>query len=529
MNETGVDATSYSPIRRAIRTPFAIACAVFIFTVAVRWPIRFDGFGEHDQSRFLCDAILYRYEGGDIHRKYFLHTSPLALAAFAGFDVLFGHAALLPLSNVLAVLSGGVIATAAFVVARGSLRDDAWAAAAAIGSTCVPGVFFTTLYGYPSIYSLAFLSVSAAALSHAIARPTSRAKWAWLGASAVAFVVAALLKVDFALMGTWLLAIVLLHGPRAGRAGNVVFLVALAIATVAIVHGATTVLASDASESVRFGREWFEIYLPFFDTKFDTRSIFRSVGRGTAMLLVVMSGWLVVKRRTREAPLVAALLIAVAPLWLFWASIPPLSTRHCIPGALVTGIYAGVLAAKLWPRHPIFPFLWPVLLVASNWWGRPYYDLNYHLSGDLYRAYRMNRDAFAAAEDVAGQIARDPKPVQVWVGSPSLPAILGRIDIIEIVRYRIACEGVEVHNQYEPESHYHLYTRRADGTEKIMFYAPKESPLVFLKRTGFGPEDYLFLSMTRDEDPDLKAAGLELRRYDLRRAYHARTAGEAGR
>ena len=60
------------------RTAF-VAAALFVFTVATRWPIRFDGFGEKDHPRFLCDVILYGFESGAIFRKYFLMTSPLAV------------------------------------------------------------------------------------------------------------------------------------------------------------------------------------------------------------------------------------------------------------------------------------------------------------------------------------------------------------------------------------------------------------------------------------------------------------------
>jgi hypothetical protein len=504
------------------RNALTFACAVFLFTVATRWPLRFADFGEHDQARFLCDAILYHYEGGEIFRKYFLLTSPLALVSFAGLDAAFGHAALLPISNALAVLSAGVVAAAAFVVARGLVSSDAWAAAAAVGATFVPGVFFTSLYGYPSAYSLAFLATSAAAVSHGVTRPTSRSRWAWLAAGGVAFVVAALFKVDFALMGTWLLVIVLLRSPRDRLRRHVAFLVGLAVVTLLVVFATTSLLNADAGVSTKFGGWWVKAFQPYGNGRLDTRSIARAVGRGTWLIVALLCAGLALRRRWREAAsLGGALVLAAGPLWSFWASVPPLSTRHCIPGALVAGLFAGVLAARLFPGSRLLPIAWPVLLVASNWWGRPYYDLNYHLSGKLFTQYRTNRAAFAAARQVSDTIAADPRPVQVWVGPPAMPNILGRIDIQEIVRYRLACEATEVHNRDRPGSDGNLHTRRSDGTERILFYAASRPASAFLSRTKYDPSQYHFLSVSRDSDSDLEAHGLPLTRYDLRRAYRA--------
>lgn len=67
-----------------LRPHFLPLLVVFILTLLVRWPLRFDWLGEQDQARFLIDAILFRYEGGEIVRSYFLHTSPLAVVIFAG-------------------------------------------------------------------------------------------------------------------------------------------------------------------------------------------------------------------------------------------------------------------------------------------------------------------------------------------------------------------------------------------------------------------------------------------------------------
>jgi len=165
--------------------------------------------------------------------------------------------------------------------------------------------------------------------------------------------------------------------------------------------------------------------------------------------------------------------------------------------------------------------------VAGNWWGRPSFDLNYHLSGNLLGQYRTNRAAFAAARRVAGEIAADPRPVQVWVGRPASPAILGRIDVIEMVRYRLACGAVEVRNSLPGRSEYDLYARRPDGSERFLFDARVDGgthAASFLARTRYPKEQYHFLSMTLDHAPAVEALGVPLTRYDLRAAFEGKTA-----
>ena len=495
-----------------------LAVGLFLVTVASRWPIRFEGFGEQDQARFLCDSILYSVEGGGIFRKYFLMTSPLAVVVFSWVHAAAGPAALLPVSNAAAVLATGVTTAALYVLARGLVNgSDARAAAIAVAATFAPGVFFASLYGYPSVYALAFLAVSAAALSEGVAATGVAARRIALGVCAAAFVATVLLKIDFALMGTWLLAVALLRGRAEDRRRNVLFLVVLAAATAAVAWGALTLLARDPATSVQFGGSWVQIYQPYTGV-FDPRSIVYAAGRGTWLLLAAACAALALRGRWREAAVIAgAWLLAAGPLWSFWVSIPPLSTRHCLPGAMVTALYTGVAWSNLFPRARLLPVIWPVLLVAANWWGTPWYDVNYYLSGNLLRQYRVNRAAFAAAQRVADEIAADPRPVLVWVGPKSLGSF-GRIDILETVRYRFACEAVEVHNRAPGCSEHDLYSRRPDGSEKILIYRGGALGPV-LEETRYPKEQYHFLSYTLERHPEVEALGVKLTRYDVGKAY----------
>jgi hypothetical protein len=328
-----------------------------------------------------------------------------------------------------------------------------------------------------------------------------------------------LLKVDFALMGTWLLAVALQRGRAEDRRRNVLFLVILAASTAAVAYAATTLLALDPAQSAHFGGTWAQNFRPYAGG-FDARAIVYAVGRGTWLLLAAALAALALRGRRREAAVIAgACLLAAAPLWSLWATMPPLSTRHCLPGALATALYAGVACARLFPRARVLPLFWPLLLVAANWWGTPWHDINYYLSGNLVGQYRVNRAAFAAAQRTADEIAADPRPVKVWVGPKSWWRTFGQIDIVEMVRYRFACEAVEVHNRLPGCSEHDLYARRADGSEKFLFYRGGTATLApVLEQTPYPKEQYHFLSTTIDRHPEVEALGATLTRYDTGKA-----------
>ena len=495
--------------------PDVVAAAIVAaVTLLVRLPFRLDGLGEHDQARFLVDAILYRYEGADIFRKYFIHTSPLALLLFAIADRVVSHAALLPLSNALAVTATCVTAAAAYVYVNDMVKDRRWAGAIAIGATLVPGIFMTSLYGYPSVYALACLTVGAAALQRAV-RAQGRRHGALLSLAGASYIFAVLLKVDFALMGSWYAAIVFTSAPAGARLRGVVNLVALALAAAALAVGLAFFMSA-GQLGTGFALSWYRDYAPFVSGEFDLGSIAYATGFGTLLLLLSSMLLGAVRGGADIMRLMMGWLLAVVPLWLFWAAVPPLSTRHCLPGALVTAIVAGVAAARAAPNLRRFAPAWPLLLVVSNWFvGTPGVDVNYKLSGDLAGNFRNSRAAFGAAQQVVDDIMAADASCYVVLHLTASPQVLDGIDIMPLFRYELAKSGAFVSNQEHPRSPYHLRVQEDYGDEVVFIESRGWRPDRFINRLKLAPEDCYFFSMRDSTDEWTARRGVVLHHYDL--------------
>jgi hypothetical protein len=503
------------------RHPEALTVLVVAGIAAlIRFPLRFEWFGEQDQARFLVDAILYRYEGGEILRTYFIQTSPLCLGVFSWLAAVLGNGSLLSVSNTLGVLAGITTTVAVYFLARTLGTGRLWAASIALGSSLVPGVFFTSLYGYPSAYALPFGVAAAAAVSHGVTRDCFRSRFLWLLAGWAAFTLMVLLKVDFALCGSLLLAVIVLQHRVTYR--NVLLLLAMAAATALIALIVPASMLSHWRDMAGFATEWNEYYKPYRGLGEDVSAIWLATGPGTLLLMAAGVVALFFRREYRlGVALVVAWLIAVAPTWSFWGSILTISTRHAVPGALFTAIFLGLVAEKLFPRRRLVAVVFPVLLLLSNWpWGSPSYDLNFDLSGNLVGTYRTNRRAFAACRNVVDQVVASDKPVQILIGKVASRDVLGAIDVEPMIRYELAARAVEVRNQTNlPRPHYQLQTRRRDGTVHLFFDCAVCDLKKLIDDVGVGPSDISVISLAVSESPLLERRGIELRTFDLQKEF----------
>jgi hypothetical protein len=508
------------------RHPDVIGILLVVLTVAlIRIPLRFDWFGEHDQARFLIDAILYRYEGGDIVRRYYAYTSPLALAAFAGLASIFGNASLLALSNALGVLSGILLAAAVYALSRTLAVEPWWAAATAIGSSLQPGVSFLALYGYPSIYALPLGVASAAAVSWSATCERRSERLCWFGAGAVAFVFMVLLKADFVLLGSLLLVAVALR--RKLTRSDLWRLLGLAVVTVVVLALSVGWMVPAGRDVGGFATMWTDFYRPLSRLDLDLASAWHATGIGTLLLLAVAFLAALLRKGARfAAGWLVAWLVAVGPTWAFWGSIHPFSTRHALPGALFTGLFLGWLAARLLPGRRLAALSLPLLIVALNWpWGRPFYDLNYDLAGDLVGSYRVNREAFAASRRAVDRILAEDKPLRVIFGSAVAEDVLGAIDVVPMLRYEMAARSVRVHNQTDPPSHVHLQTVLPGGQSRLFLYCGACDLAHTLR--PFRPEDVAIFTFGRRNDSHLARLGIEAIRIDLQNEFE-RAGGGSG-
>jgi hypothetical protein len=170
-----------------------------------------------------------------------------------------------------------------------------------------------------------------------------------------------------------------------------------------------------------------------------------------------------------------------------------MSTRHALPGCLVTALFASLAAALLFQKRRRTWIAWPLIVIAVNWpFGVPNYEFNYLPSGNLAAAVRMNREAFAIGEKIGNQVSeRDAGTIIFWGGWADREAraeILDGIDLIPSISMVLARESsqVVIADKHPLQVYFPtpqgLRFHRADGsTTDLLPYVPVE----FLKDYPF--------------------------------------------
>jgi hypothetical protein len=289
-----------------------------------------------------------------------------------------------------------------------------------------------SLYGYPTQYALPLLLLSAVAYAESC---NTGGGWRWLALSGVAFCGLALMKVDFAMAGTLLVAVAIIQRRILDRKTWVIpVFVLLAVGLIYAVQR----LALD-------GDPWdfvssFNEKHPFApNTRHSIRALYAcGVGTFALWLVTIIAGLLRRDERGNTFRIIAGWAIAALPLWVFWMGHPPMTTRHVVPAAVVTALFAALTASRTFGRFRYLPAVWGMALVAINWpFGTPGLDINNFPSGDLIQSVSSNRKAFRVVDDIARQIADVREPVKVIVGRRQREAF-GGIDFIPTIQVEMA-------------------------------------------------------------------------------------------
>jgi len=460
---------------RALETLwFAMAIGVFVFLSKLPWA--FTTLGEQDHGRFILAAMIYAEDGPQTIRPYAMLTSPMWTLPLSLLSRFWTAPQLVLFSNVMGWIAGGGTAAVGYVLLRRLACPRSWAAAGAVAATWVPGAFYASLYGYPSQWALPFLLLPAVTFLCALDAGTTRARWAWFVATTVGFCVLALLKVDFALTGTLLVGMAWMR-----RAWNRP--VSLALPAVAVVASGLVLLLSRlliAQTYGDFASGWAGLYpgrsSPLEDP-FAATTLY-SVGVGTAILwgLATLAG--VIRPSTRRDTLRALLAwsLAVLPLWMFWMTRPPMSSRHALPGAVLTALFAAWLAGRQAPRTAWLAPVWLVVLLLLNGvWGTPGFDFNYRPSGRLPAGARLNRQAFAVGQSIADEIAAPTDRIKAILGEPD-PDVLGGIDLLPLVEFAMASRSVQtrcvgqIDGPTDPHTHDIIFTDASGRETRLLRY-----------------------------------------------------------
>jgi hypothetical protein len=351
----------------------------------------------------------------------------------------------------------------------------------------IPGTFYLSLYGYPSQYALALLLASASAFAKSL-KAAGRNRWPWFTVAGVAYCGLALMKIDFALSGTFLLSVAIITGQLVDRR------TALLPAFAAVAAGAAYAVSRIAirgEDLVEFLKRFDQSYPWQPEAWIDTSSVtvIYACGFGTAALWVValIAGVVVHTERARTIRAGVAWAIGVLPLWAFWLAHPPMSNRHAVPGALLTVLLAALVASRVLRNVPYAWLVWLFALITINWqFGEPNFDFNYRPSGNLVRTLSVNRRAFTVADQIARNVLERREPIKVVLGPTprKIPRnILGGIDIVPSIEVAMASRARTVNTV----TRWSLVFTAADGYRTTLI--PYINP-VSASKSGFSGAGY---------------------------------------
>jgi len=415
---------------------------VGIAVTLLKLPFLFTTLGEQDHGRLIMDAVVYVHDGPATLRKYGIFTSPLWTLSFASLAVMFDASQLILLSNVGGWLCGGLNTALAFMLLRHLGVSPIWAASGALATAVIPGTFYLSLYGYPSQYALTLLLASALAFAKSL-KTEGRNRWAWFAVAGIAYCGLALVKIDFALSGTFLLSVAIIMGQLVDRRTCLLPAFAVVAAGAAYTVSRVAIRGEDLVEFLkRFGHSYPWQTGAWIDASSVT--VIYACGFGTAVLWVaaLIAGVVMRAERARTIRAGVAWAIGVLPLWAFWLAHPPMSNRHAVPGALLTALFAVLVASRVLRSVPYAGLVWLFALVTINWqFGEPNFDFNYRPSGNLARTLSVNRRAFTVAEQIARKVIERREPIKVVLGPRPMnipKKILGGIDILPSIEVAMA-------------------------------------------------------------------------------------------
>jgi hypothetical protein len=465
-------------MRSRVSVPAFLGIVIALAVLLAKLPLIFRTLGEADQGRLIMDAVIYHSVGPETLRRYGLFTSPLWALCFSGLAGVFTADRLVWVSNIGGWICGGVSVTLAFALLRELGASRGWASSGAVASALIPSTFYFSLYGFPSQYAVPLLLGSAVAFSRALGARTWRAGLPWLFVSGIVYCLLALTKIDFAVSGTFLIGVAVIRGKI--KDSRNLALAAYAAVAVAAVYLVTRAAIHDENLP-QFFRRWSGIYPWDTDFALDdswTTALY-SCGLGTIVLwaAAALAGFLNRRERYAVIRIAIAWVVGVLPLWIFWLAHPPMSTRHALPGALITVLLAACLASRAFRGIKYAPLVWLVALITANWpLGTPNLDFNYRPSGNLIATLSTSAKARAVRNEIARRIVAQREPIKVILG-PRQRNVLGGVDFVPSVEIAMASQSR--HIQPVGSTGWDLRFTSADGHDTLLlpYMAPAQAAI----------------------------------------------------
>jgi hypothetical protein len=444
--------------------------------VLLKLPLMSRFLGEDDQGRMIMGALVYVTDGPMTVRPYPIFTSPLWTLSLAAIVKFVGISHLVLLTNIGGLLCGGFSTAFAFILLRRLQASVSWSLVGSIAGGLVPGTFYLSLYGYPSQYAMPFLLLSAVAFAESLDAQRTSTRWSWFVLSGFAYIGLAMMKVDFALTGSFLLSIAIIKARLLDRKTLLLPIFAgLAIGAIYLV------IQFAVAQPVSAFVERFNVLYPYTvkgGVEDDNAvTVAYAVGFGTLILLpaALIYGLVFGDKKGKILRIAIGWVVGILPLWLFWTGHPPMSTRHAAPLALITVIAATLLASRAFKNQRLAAVIWLVALVGINWpFGKPRHDINYYPSGNLAGTLSLNRKAFAVATDIARQVTERRESAKIIIG-PEWKEEFGGIDYVPIIEVEMAVRSRSVHAKETKkwqDGYVYVYLDDAGHRTRLFSYVP---------------------------------------------------------
>jgi len=491
-----------------------IAIGLLVVHLAVHIPFLLTGhFGESDAAQIANDSIKAAYNGVFGGLEYTVYSSPLydGMLQRAIQSGLLQPAHIALWLALIGVAASAVATTAAYIFVLRLTGSILAGVGTAVMLQLVPPFWYSSIYGFPSIASIACLLVSVNLFDSYLARDTGYARYLLLLLGLIAYLLAVLSKLDALLTS----ALFVLPIARATLSLKHKALYVLALGAVSILAYLVFLNYADSLvDETHFTRSWggintaFPTHVGAIISRKNLNIIARAVGIlsvPAALAGVALDGW----HKERRAA-VLWLSLAALPLLLFWGSRPANSARHTLfPSIFLVMVLALPLAMYGWKKWAWAGLLCAVCLVNYVYFA-PNSDSAFFTSGQLLASTRLLDDKVERLDQYGQTIAQLPY---------DKVAVIGYCNYHSYYRYQVLISdrldyvshtSSEDATQWGKTQTLEMKNRDDQGQRLFLFQCIGPEPETFIREGYFVVVDDARLVDALERQPELNGKWISL-------------------
>jgi hypothetical protein len=433
-----------SPASKSLFSFYTLCAIVSLLIINIGMHAPFlltDYSGEPDGASIINDAAIAAYSGGFHDLHYTVYSSPLysdvLRLCFKNKVISISNAPFWMAFSTL--ISSAIVTIALFISVFQLTRSILASIGACIILQLMPVFWSSSLYGFPSIVSLAFFMVSFVLFQYAVKDHPSEINQIFLVAAAVLFVISVLFKID-CLLASPIYCLPVWKSDRSLKT-KTIWTVSLAVFS-----GITFLIFDQYARSLYhfFYTKWnsyWPLDIVIFFSKKHIKLMARTVG--IASIPATFAALMLLARRKEWRSTILWLVLASLPLLLFWGMREANLSRHYFIPALFLAILLSLpLALNNWQR-----WFWAFLLFCIffvNYFYFPPTSSIRHPSGRLLSSAGLFRQKVTYFHKAGELIANLPHEKVAFVG-PSWRLPLFRYEILKrkdlmYTRHRVTAE-----------------------------------------------------------------------------------------